>query len=428
MGSESYQFEDLKKTYGNFASPVSEILIDGEALGENEFGISISDLRIEETCGFEASIASYMMYNVFDDVAAQFRYKAVKKYIQLGSVVVIYMGYDASVREVFRGFIAKVNFVYDEDDIPGIRITAMDLKGIMMANSYSKQFKAQSYSGAVKEIFRNEPYSAMLSQDAQNAMQEQGAPGGGAAAGGSMPSGGGDDKADDATSGVMITDASIEDTPDAKQSQQGGGGGEEENSNRQSETTYTVEMVGESDYEFIVKAAKKFNFEFYILGGRMMFRKAKKDTSTLMTLSPATMLSSLDVEYDITGLVSSVEVRNVDPGKGKLLTTKKKNSNKIGSKAKNLIKNMEKVFIDPTADSKDDTGHSAEYLLEDMVYRFGTIRAGMVGLPEMVPGKFIDLKDLGDTVDNTYYIMSVTHTMSKDGMFHTEIVGKAAKV
>ncbi len=425
MGAESYQFEDLKKEYGNFASPVAEVLIDGEPLGENDYGISISDLRIEETCGFEASIASYMMYNVFDDVATQYRYKAVKKYIQLGSVVVIYMGYDAAVREVFRGFIAKVNFVYDEDDIPGIRITAMDLKGIMMANSYSKQFKAQSYSGAVKEIFRNEPYSAMLSQNAQNAMQDS--PGGSVGGGGSLPAGG-SDKADDSTAGVMITDATIEDTPDASQSQQGGGGGGEENSNRQSESTYTVEMVGESDYEFIVKAAKKFNFEFYILGGRMVFRKAKKDTSTLMTLSPATMLQTLDVEYDITGLVSSVEVRNVDPGKGKLLTTKKKNSNKIGSKAKNLIKNMEKVFIDPTADSKDDTGHRAEYLLEDMVYRFGTLRAGIIGLPELVPGKFIDLKDLGDTVDNTYYIMSVIHTMNKDGIFRTEIVGKAAKV
>ncbi len=426
MAAETFKFEDLKETYKYFQSPLAEVWVDGEAISDNTSGVGVSELHIEMTCGYEASMATFMLYNVYDEVATQFRYDAVKNYIQLGSVVVIYMGYDNTVREVFRGFIAKVNYIYETDDMPGIRITAMDIKGIMMSNSYSKQFKAQSFSGAVKEIFRNEPYNTFFGKEAKDAVKEQAA-GGAAAPGGMAASSGGGEKEEKKKATFLVTEATIQDTPDAKQSQgqqQGGG----EKSNRQSETTHTIEMVGESDYEFIVKAAKKYNYEFYILGGNLQFRQAKKDTSTLMTLSPATMLQSVDVEYDITGLVNSVEVRNVDPGKGTILTTKKTNTNKIGAKAKSVVKNLQRVFIDPTAESKDETGHRAAYLLEDMVYRFGTLRATIVGLPELVPGKFINLENLGTTVSNTYYIMNVIHVMSRDGQYRTEIIGKAAKV
>ena len=41
-------------------------------------------------------------------------------------------------------------------------------------------------------------------------------------------------------------------------------------------TDKTVEMVAESDYEFVVKAAKKYNYEFFVSGGNVYFRKAKE--------------------------------------------------------------------------------------------------------------------------------------------------------
>ena len=54
-------------------------------------------------------------------------------------------------------------------------------------------------------------------------------------------------------------------------------------------------MVAESDYEFVVKAAKKHNFEFFTECGQVYFRKAKSDTSILMEIGPATGMHSFDV-------------------------------------------------------------------------------------------------------------------------------------
>ncbi len=439
----SFEFDDLLKTYDHFAHPIAEVTIDGQDFGDNKSGLSISNIRVELSCGFEASLASFSIYNVFDDQSAQFRYDSVKQYVQLGSTVVIYLGYKDTPREVFRGFIAKVNFQYERDEMPAIMVTALDVKGIMMSNRYSKQLKAKSFSGAIKEILNQAPYSEMISPEALQAAAAGGLGGAGALAGAASAAGG----AKPADNTHSITKLSVSNTPDAKDETPGAGaggaggglgggglggaGGAQPSADGrivQTEDTYTVEMVGESDYEFTIKAAKRFNFEFFILGGELIFRPAKSDTSTLMVLSPATMVQSIDLEYDITGLVGSVTVRNVNAGQGKIISSNKSNKNKIGNKAKQMISGLKKVYIDPTVDSKNDADYRANYLLEDMAYRFGTVQLDIVGLPELVPGKFIKLNGMGKNVDNKYYIVSTTHTMDRDGSYNTRIIGKAAEV
>jgi len=190
-----------------------------------------------------------------------------------------------------------------------------------------------------------------------------------------------------------------------------------------------IEMVGESDYEFVTRVAKKFNYEFFVLGGRVYFRAAKLDKETQITIDPKAKIKSINVEYDITGLTESIEVRGLDVGKAKLLKTTKKNSNKLsqGNKAKSLITGSKFVYIDPTVASSEDAGFRAGYLLEDMMYRYGSLELEMIGLPDILPGKFIKIDGIGKAISNEFYVQSVRHTMSRDGEFITRVIGKAAK-
>ena len=48
-----------------------------------------------------------------------------------------------------------------EYDIPGIEVTAMDVKGIMMANNNSYQLKAEYFSDAVREILQKKAYMGL---------------------------------------------------------------------------------------------------------------------------------------------------------------------------------------------------------------------------------------------------------------------------
>lgn len=386
----SFEYDELKKKYDNFGFSLAQIFVDGTDIFSDK-DLVVSEIEVENTCGFEASIATYRIYNVYENSTNSFKFDAFKKFASLGSTVVINMGYNKNTREVFRGFIARVNFNYYERETANVEVTCMDIKGIMMSGNFSKQLVASAYSDAVKEIFEKNAYSTLVSQDESDL-------------------------------NALVNKTVIDKTPDAQAGGGNSGGG------NQAATDKTIEMVAESDYEFVMKIAKKFNFEFFSNGGTLYFRKAKSNSEILMDIKPSELIKSIDIGYDITGLVKTIEVRSVDVGKGNEIVASKKLNNKItkGSKAKKLVDETVKVYVDPTVKSKDDADSRASFLAEDISYRFGTMDIETIGLPEFVPGRFIKLTDFGDAVSNKFYIYRVKHTFTPDGFYATRITGKAA--
>ena len=379
-------YTSLFKEYGGFINPLIEIKINDVSFtaGANrKVAIGVSNVSIDLTAGFEASQAIFSLYNVYDYENTKFNFDSFKKMVLLGSAVTIYAGYEATVKEVFRGVITKVNFLIEEDDVPNVQVTAMDVKAVMMANRYSRRLKATAYSKAISEIFDQSVYQSLKN-------------------------------------GGVITGFSIDNTPDALEPAPA----------TEADIEKTIEMVGESDYEFVVKVAKKFNYDFFVYCGKVIFRKAKSDQTKQITINDNARIKRLSVDYDLTGLVEEVEVRGLDVGKAKGVTGKKKNSNKLsqGNKAKALISGSKFVYIDPSSSDNSDVGYRANYLFENMSYRYGTLELDMAGVPEIIPGKYISVSDFGTAVSNDFYVQAVRHTFSKDGAFITHILGKTDKM
>ena len=257
-------------------------------------------------------------------------------------------------------------------------------KKITAFEYYSKRLKANYYSDAVKELLDEQVY-----QNLRN-------------------------------SGV-IDSITVGDTPDKPPGGAPAGAGG-------TAPDIRIEMVAESDYDFVVKAAKKFNFEFFSIGGNVVFRKAKLNTQSLGTIKPHVSIITYDIGYDITGVVGEVKVRTLDIGKGTKVEVKKKNAGKfsLGSKAKPLISSQSYVYIDSAIESQADAENRANYILEDMSYRLGSLRMTFKGIPEFVPGRFITLKNFGDGASNTFYITDVIHEYYGSGSYITTIEGKAA--
>lgn len=376
----NFSFDDLVTKYKRFEDPILKIEVDGNDIASDNKEYLITDLEVSNTCEFEASMASFVIYNTYSHNLMRFLYKKVSKYCTIGSAVVISMGYSLSVREVFRGFISNISFNIGVDEDPGIRVTCMDIKGIMMSGNYSKQLVATAYSDAVKEILQCTVYEKLRSEE------------------------------------VITSMDGIEDTPD-KTANTGG--------DKKASDLY-IEMVAESDYEFVVKAAKKFNYEFFMIGGNVYFRPAKNCKDILIELSPNTGMKSIELEYDITGLVGSVEVRNMDVGTNDMFKEKQKLST-VEGKAKSLVSSIQKVYIDPTVRSKEDAKYRADYLNNEISYRFGTLHATFNGLPELTPGFFVRMKLIDREIPVDFYLTEVTHVMNDVG-YYTTVVGKAAKM
>jgi len=379
----TYTYANLKSKYDNFHHPVIVLKVNGKDFAKNKAGLVVSDIEVELTSGFEASIASFMIYNTFDTDNSCYRINDIKAYIMLGSSVEIALGYEKEAQIVFCGYISRVNFIYEEGDMPGVRVTAMDVKGAMMANNYSRQLTATTYGEAVREILNKGPYMSMSGSQ-------------------------------------IIKQVVVSDTPDKplvppvppKASDR------------------TVEMVAESDYEFCVKAAKKYNYEFFTECGNVYFRPAKSNTEIVMAMGPAEGLRFFDIEYDITGLVETVKARSTDVGKAKLIEAQQKMNNKIsiGNKAKKFVKKSEKVYLDATITSKEEAENRVNSLVEEISYRFGTLECVCIGLPELLPGKFFELKSMGSPPENKFYLHRVVHRMNQDEGFTTKLYGKAASI
>ena len=379
----AHNYKDLKNKYDNFESPLVVLTINGKELAKNKSDLVVSDIEVELTSGYEASIASFCLYNTFEHHTSEFRTEEVKNYIMLGSSVEIAMGYGKEVRVVFCGFISRVNFFYESGEMPGIKVTAMDVKGVMMANKYSRQLTAISFGEAVKEILNKGPYMGM-------------------------------------TNSGLIKNVIVSDTPDKRMA----------TSATDKATDRTIEMVAESDYEFVVKAAKRYNYEFFSECGNVYFRKAKHNAETVMEMGPADGMKTFDVEYDVTGLVETIKARSTDVSKAKVIESSQKFKQKIsmGNKAKKLIKNSEKIYLDSTINSKEEADYRVESLMEEMSYRFGTMECKCIGMPELMPGKFFVLKSLGEPVDNKFYLVKVVHRMNDNTGFETTLYGKASGI
>ena len=376
------EYKELKKKYCEFVYPMVTLQVGDRNFAENKNNLVLSDVSVELSCGLEASAASYSIYGVYNVEEGQYSFSAFKEFVQLGSTVTISMGYGGVMEEIFVGFIAQTRFVKYGGDIHHVEVTAMDAKGLMMVNSYARQMTAGNYGDAVKEIFRGSMYQKMNADGIYRSIH-------------------------------------VDDTPDKTGEQ-----------NRQP-SSYTVEMVSESDYEFIVKAAKRFNYEFFVDTGTVYFRKAKQtEEECLIEIGMDKGIRSYDITYDITGLVKSVEVRGMDTVKAEMVSAVQKTSNKIstGNKAKALIGQSGKCVIDAGAISKEQAQYRAQAMMEDISYRFGSLECICIGMPELKPGHFIRTTGLGEPCDNRFYVTQARHEISDSGGYLTHITAIAASL
>lgn len=385
----NYDFSELEKQYESFDQPMAVIKVNDKEIGTKKRRFILSDVIVDLTSGYEASTAEFSIFDVYDMGQACFLFEDVKKFIFLGSKVDIYLGYSGSVTAVFTGVITGVNFLFEKEDIPCIRVTAMDVKGIMMSGSYSRQLTAQNYADAVTEILNKTAYEKLKGSE-------------------------------------IIKSIQVDDTPDKQRNASAGGGAG--GSGQEQVTDKSIEMVAESDYEFVVKVAKRNNFEFFTRCGNVYFRKAKSEDTVIMQIGPNTGMTYFDVSYDLTGLVEKIIVRGMDVAKAKVISSEKKFSNKIsqGNKAKPLLSGSQKVYIDSTVSSKEEAEDRADSLMETMSYRYGKLACGMVGIPELQPGYFVELSGLGEGADNKFYINRVRHVLSREGTYETRLEGQAA--
>ncbi|CAG9710141.1 phage late control D family protein [Clostridium neonatale] len=160
-----------------------------------------------------------------------------------------------------------------------------------------------------------------------------------------------------------------------------------------------------SDYDFIRKIASENGFEFFIIAGKAYFRKAQKLKTPITTITYGESVLSFERE---------VKYKNV-----KIIALGKDDNNKkttkgvaVGKTKGTNIANAfvsNKIIISGNLNTDDKAKKRAEVEVEKIISEAYYSKLQCIGIPEIMPGRYIELKDFDSEIDNQYYITKVCH-------------------
>ncbi|MBQ7840686.1 MAG: hypothetical protein IJ390_09435 [Lachnospiraceae bacterium] len=346
----STSYAMLQKKYDDFLNPSLELTIDSTKLVKGKEA-EIEQLQIDLTSGFEASGCEFVISSCYDNKKNEFD-STISTCLQVGAKAEIEIGYRKKKESVFTGYVDNVTYEFSQDDSPKIRVRCMDAKGILMKNRRLEVFREKRADAVVSALLSEQPVSGYLS-------------------------------------GKTVDRCSNEDVP--------------------------LRSGMKTDYDIVREQAEKMGFEFFIIQGKAYFQKAEKNKTPVMTLEPSNRI--LEVYSSVNGnpLVETIEVRSIDDKNGKLIQGSAAMRGKFskGMTANKLMRSTAQVFYEAGISSAAEAKKRATVRMEAMKSKFGSLELTCVGIPELVPGRYISLSKFSSAINGKYYVTNVTHDFTE---------------
>lgn len=170
-----------------------------------------------------------------------------------------------------------------------------------------------------------------------------------------------------------------------------------------------------SDYDFITEeliGTGRADREFFIAVDKVYFRKEKCVSSPVITLSPGKGLISFT--RDAAYLNETIEVIGFDPGSDKTIFGKTKAAS-TDQMTSALSSPGEWFITDPSCTSASAASDRTAVMARHALDESQKAEIGCIGLPELIPGRFIGIDRVDSIVNKKYYITRVTHRFDYSG-------------
>ncbi|RKI44381.1 phage late control D family protein [bacterium D16-51] len=180
----------------------------------------------------------------------------------------------------------------------------------------------------------------------------------------------------------------------------------------------------QNDYLFVTKELVKngkVDREFFVLGSKVYFRKPRRVKQPIMTLQYGRELLALKIDEEYQDLKVEVigydgQAQNVVAGSAAV--KKNKNQKKLFSSAQVF------TVADPAVNTQKKANEKASVIAKEKEWKARSGRGVTMGLPELVPGRFVKVEALEkDYGDHEYYIESVVHTIDNESFRTTFEIG-----
>ncbi len=364
LSVSSENIDDLLKKYKEGMAPEATVEIGGTDLVADENAV-IESIEVD----LSMNAAGMCVFNVVNayDIKAQ-KYLWTESLLKMGKELTVKMGYVDNKSEVFNGIIETVEIKSGKESGSNIEITAFDKSYNMRRAKKTAKWAEKTYKEIVDEIGGS--YSLTVNSD---------------------------------------------------------------------ETSTTMPLVvqkNQTDFEFIEQLASEVGFSVFVLGDNLYFRDFSDSAmqKSLVSLKGNEHLIKFECRKSSANQVSKIVVNGYDylnrlEIKSEVNTVKQLNTS--DDSGASIVEEMdsdncvEEIYC--TANDEAAAKLIGEMAINKMGAGFMTGSGTAIGLPEIIPGRYIKIENYGVTFDQAFCVENAKHTLGSSGYTTTFNFGDQKK-
>ena len=363
MDQGSYTFDALNKKYDGFSAPFFEIEIGGKKLAES--GITVTTLEVEISADGTAGGCSFVVDGQYNHEQSKWENKALDL-VKPGAELIVRGGYVRD-KELFYGYVDDFTVEFQQDSAPRLSVSGLDGLGYLMS------FREPMYGGQKKAA---EIVKSILQKSVSAGFAKK------------------------VTMGTL---------PDF-------------------ETPILKEVI--DDWKFLNLMARRYGVSLFAVDGELIFDNVASKDKAILTLSFGKGLMSFDKRVSLAHQIGKVEVWGRDVNQKAIKGEASKVSvGGSGKSAAQLVPDLSKTVLreySEYARTQKECTTLAQGRLDGIAMGFVSGTGTCIGIPELIPGRFIEIDGVDAKSNGSYFITKVRHLFEMNG-YLTSFEFKGAK-
>ena len=346
MDQKTYTYLQLAKDYDQFTAPGFEIQVDGKPLSSGKF--YIPGVEVEISAGGAAGGCSFSIMGMYDYEKSKWENDAAKL-IKPGAKLVVKGGYEKR-KELFYGYVDDYALDFASDGTPCINVNGMDGLGYLM--------------NMCQPIYAGEKKPKEIVQEILQKSQSAGY-----------------------AKSVTVGQLSGFETPVIK------------------------EQI--DDWKFLSMMAERYGATLLAIDGELIFDNIITKTSPILTLTVGKSIRRFTKRVSLAHQVGKVEVQGRDvnqkPVKGTASSVTAGGEGKTAAEWGKGLKDAVLVERSEYARTQKECETLAQHRLNSIALGFVSGEGECIGIPELIPGRYLKIEGGDDKTNGTYFLTKVCH-------------------
>ncbi len=363
MDNGSYTYLQLANRYDQFRAPGFEIQIDGKTLPPGKY--HVPSVEVEICAGSAAGGCSFTLEGQYDYKNSKWVNDA-DKLIKPGAKITVLGGYQKR-RELFYGYVDDYALEFSGNGTPCIKVNGLDGLGYLM--------------NMCEPIYAGEKKPKEIVQSILQKSQSAGF-----------------------AKSVTVGQLSGYETPIIK------------------------ELT--DDWNFLQTMAQRYGATIFAVAGELIFDNVITKTSPILTLTVGRNIKSFSKRVSLAHQVGKVEVTGRDINQKAVTgTATKVTAGGEGKTAAEWVSGLKDAVLRERSEfarTQKECETLAQHRLNSIAMSFVSGEGECIGIPELIPGRYIKIDGGDEQTNGTYFLTKVCHRISINA-YTTSFEVKGAK-